>query len=104
MAEELLKASGLSYSIVRPSRLTDGPYTSYDLNTLMKATSGKRQKVILSRQDDLLGEASRIATAEMLVQTLLTSQLQGETLAISSVEGSGPGSDSGAWAKLVEAL
>ena len=103
-AENLLKESGLSYTIVRPSRLTDGPYTSYDLNTLMQATSGTRQKVILSRKDDLLGEASRIATAEMLCQALVTAELQGETLAISSEEGAGPGSDSAAWARLVQAL
>ena len=42
-AEELLEQSGLPWTIIRPSRLTDGPYTSYDLNTLLKATSGTRQ-------------------------------------------------------------
>ena len=42
-AEELLERSGLPWTIIRPSRLTDGPYTSYDLNTLLKATSGTRQ-------------------------------------------------------------
>lgn len=89
---------------MRPSRLTDGPYTSYDLNTLMQATSGTRQKVILSRKDDLLGEASRIATAEALWQALVTEALQGETLALSSEEGAGPGSDSASWARLVQAL
>jgi hypothetical protein len=29
----------------RPGRLTDGPYTSYDLNTLLKATAGERRAV-----------------------------------------------------------
>ena len=29
----------------RPGRLTDGPYTSYDLNTLVKATAGERRAV-----------------------------------------------------------
>ena len=29
-------ASGLPYTLLRPSRLTDGPYTSYDLNTLLQ--------------------------------------------------------------------
>lgn len=38
-----------------------GPYTSYDINTLLKATSGSRQDVQLSLRDDLVGEASRIA-------------------------------------------
>ena len=35
MAEDTLRASGLNYTIVRPGRLIDGPYTSYDLNTLI---------------------------------------------------------------------
>jgi uncharacterized protein YbjT (DUF2867 family) len=103
MSEQLLQQSGLSYTIARPSRLTDGPYTSFDLNTLLKATSGSRQRVILSRKDDLPGEASRIATAEMLVQSLLVDELQGQTLALSSEEGQGPQS-SADWAALVRDL
>ncbi len=55
--------SGLPWTIIRPGRLTDGPYTSYDLNTLLKNTSGSRQDVQLSLKDDLNGEASRIAVA-----------------------------------------
>ena len=35
-AERLLQSSGLPWTIVRPNRLTDGPYTSYDLNTLLQ--------------------------------------------------------------------
>jgi hypothetical protein len=61
MGERELEASGLPYLIVRPNRLTDGPYTSYDLNTLLKNTSGSRQDITLSLRDDLLGETSRIA-------------------------------------------
>ena len=61
--EDTLKSSGLPYTIVRPGRLTDGPYTSFDLNTLLKATSGARQGVKLSNNDDLQEEASRIAVA-----------------------------------------
>ena len=62
-AEDKLKESGLPYTIVRPGRLTDGPYTSLDLNTLLKATSGERRDVQLSKDDDLQDEASRIAVA-----------------------------------------
>jgi NAD(P)H-binding len=102
-SEQLLQQSGLSYTIARPSRLTDGPYTSFDLNTLLKATSGSRQHVILSQEDDLLGEASRITTAEMLVQSLLVDELQGQTLALSTEEGQGPQS-SADWAALVREL
>lgn len=59
----LLQQSGLPWTILRPSRLTDGPYTSFDLNTLLQATAGARQDVQISMQDDQLGEASRIAVA-----------------------------------------
>jgi uncharacterized protein YbjT (DUF2867 family) len=104
LAEELVKGSGLSYTIVRPSRLTDGPYTSFDLNTLLKATSGSQKKVVLSRADDLMGEASRVATAELLVQSLEVEQLQGEVLSLSNEEGEGPGSDAVKWRALVAAL
>jgi hypothetical protein len=61
--EKVLEESGIPFTIVRPSRLTDGPYTSYDLNTLLKSTSGTRQDVKLSPRDDQIGEASRIAVA-----------------------------------------
>jgi hypothetical protein len=62
-SELALMASGLPYTILRPSRLTDGPYTSFDLNTLLQATAGSRQDVQLAPSDTLLGEASRIAVA-----------------------------------------
>lgn len=35
--------------IFRPGRLTDGPYTSYDLNTLLKATAGQRRAVLIGQ-------------------------------------------------------
>lgn len=37
----------------RPGRLTDGPYTSYDLNTLLKATAGERRAVIIGQGNQL---------------------------------------------------
>lgn len=39
-SELALMASGLPYTLLRPSRLTDGPYTSYDLNTLLQVRVG----------------------------------------------------------------
>ncbi len=69
-AENILKSSGLSYTIIRPGRLTDGPYTSYDLNTLIQATSGNRQKIIVGQGDKLLGETTRIIVAEACVESL----------------------------------
>lgn len=55
--------SGLPYTILRPGRLTDGPYTSYDLNTLLQATAGNRQDIQVAAKDELNGETSRIALA-----------------------------------------
>lgn len=33
----------------RAGRLTDGPYTSYDLNTLLQATAGERRAVLIGQ-------------------------------------------------------
>lgn len=38
----------------RPGRLTDGPYTSYDLNTLLKATAGQRRAVVIGQGKPLI--------------------------------------------------
>ena len=37
------------YLCTRVGRLTDGPYTSYDLNTLLKATAGQRRAVLMGQ-------------------------------------------------------
>ena len=66
-SEELLMQSGLAYTILRPGRLTDGPYTSFDLNTLLQATAGTRQDIQVAARDELNGETSRIALAGMLL-------------------------------------
>lgn len=42
--EEAIISSGLPYTIIRPGRLIDGPYTSYDLNTLLKAKTGGKSR------------------------------------------------------------
>ncbi|XP_042382360.1 protein TIC 62, chloroplastic-like isoform X3 [Zingiber officinale] len=49
MGEDFVRSSVVPFTIIRAGRLTDGPYTSYDLNTLLKATAGKRRAVILSQ-------------------------------------------------------
>eukprot|EP00878_Enallax_costatus_P001844 GHUV01002002.1.p1 GENE.GHUV01002002.1~~GHUV01002002.1.p1 ORF type:complete len:298 (+),score=86.12 GHUV01002002.1:151-1044(+) len=102
-SEKALQASGLPYTIIRPSRLTDGPYTSYDLNTLLKSTSGSRKEVTLAADDSLLGEASRIAVAEAMVQALQLSSTDNRAFALASVEGEGPGEDKSKWDKLFTA-
>ncbi|KAL4448885.1 hypothetical protein ABPG77_007602 [Micractinium sp. CCAP 211/92] len=104
MGEEEVERSGLPYFILRPSRLTDGPYTSYDVNTLLKATSGSRQDVQLSPRDDLVGEASRIAVAEAIVQSLALDCVEGHKYAIGSKQGEGPGQDPAKWAALFRSV
>ncbi|GIL73105.1 hypothetical protein Vretifemale_3318 [Volvox reticuliferus] len=95
-----LQSSGLSYTIIRPGRLTDGPYTSFDLNTLLQATAGNRQDVQLSPRDDQRGEASRIAVAEAVVQTLMLPSTRNHYYSICSTEGEGPGKDTAKWETL----
>ncbi|GJP37920.1 hypothetical protein CLOM_g22369 [Closterium sp. NIES-68] len=102
MAEDLVKSSGIPYTILRPGRLTDGPYTSYDLNTLLKATAGMRKAVEVRRGSDTLsGETSRVTLAECCVQALGVKEAENEVFELLSVEGEGPGSDEGAWEKIL---
>ncbi len=68
--EATIMASGLPYTIIRPGRLIDGPYTSYDLNTLLKATTDGKQGVVLGTGDTLNGQTSRIDVAAACVECL----------------------------------
>ncbi|MEA5463576.1 SDR family oxidoreductase [Leptothoe sp. PORK10 BA2] len=70
LAEDALKSSGLGYTILRPGRLIDGPYTSYDLNTLIKASTEGKQGVVLGQGDRLLGQTSRKDVAAACVECL----------------------------------
>ena len=92
-AENLLKSSGLPYTIIRPGRLTDGPYTSYDLNTLIKATSGSRKKIIIGQGDKLSGETSRITVAEACVEAIKLDCTINQTFEIINQEGKNEISD-----------
>ncbi|PKI77176.1 hypothetical protein CRG98_002386 [Punica granatum] len=87
----------------RPGRLTDGPYTSYDLNTLLKATAGERRAVVIGQGDKLVGEASRLVVAEACIQLLDIEFAEGEAYEINSVVGEGPGSDPKKWRELFQA-
>lgn len=109
MAEEMLERSGLHYTIVRPNRLTDGPYTSYDLNTLLRGVAGERQDIILTLKDDQVGETSRIAVAESMVQCLTSPACVNATFSIGSVKLNGdssdaPGTDETRWHALFDNL
>ena len=68
--ENAITASGLPYTIVRPARLIDGPYTSYDLNTLLRAKTDGKKAVEIKRGDSLNGETSRIDVANACVECL----------------------------------
>ncbi|NJN29796.1 MAG: SDR family oxidoreductase [Synechococcales cyanobacterium RM1_1_8] len=68
--EQAIRDSGLPYSIIRPARLTDGPYSSYDLNSLLKATTEGKLGIKLGQGDQLNGETSRIDVAGAAVACL----------------------------------
>ena len=68
--EDAIIDSGIPYTIVRPGRLIDGPYTSYDLNTLMQATTEGKQNVVIGTGDTLTGQTSRIDVANVCVECL----------------------------------
>ncbi|PQP91880.1 sanguinarine reductase isoform X1 [Prunus yedoensis var. nudiflora] len=82
MGEDILRNSGLSFTIIRPGRLTDGPYTSYDLNTLLKATAGQRRAVLIGQGDKLVGEVSRLVVAEACIQALDIECTEGKTFEV----------------------
>jgi uncharacterized protein YbjT (DUF2867 family) len=71
--EEAIINSGLPYTIIRPGRLIDGPYTSYDLNTLLKATTEGKLGVVLGTGDKLTGQTSRIDVAAACVESIQNS-------------------------------
>jgi uncharacterized protein YbjT (DUF2867 family) len=104
--EEHLERSGLPYTILRPGRLTDGPYTSYDLNTLLKATSGTKRAVQIGGGDDvLLPEAtSRLVVAEAACAALQTPGTARRAYELGTTEGDGPGRDLNAWSALFDTV
>lgn len=80
--EEAIIRSGLPYTIIRPGRLIDGPYTSYDLNTLLKAKTGGKLAVVLGTGDTLSGDTSRIDVAAACVKCLSNPTTIGEVFEI----------------------
>jgi uncharacterized protein YbjT (DUF2867 family) len=71
--EQAIINSGIPYTIIRPGRLIDGPYTSYDLNTLLKAKTGGKLDVVVENGDKLAGDASRIDVAAACVESIFHS-------------------------------
>jgi uncharacterized protein YbjT (DUF2867 family) len=70
--------SGLPYTIIRPGRLIDGPFTSYDLNTLLKATTNGKLGVVVGTGDTLNGQTSRIDVAAACVECLENADAEGK--------------------------
>lgn len=70
IGEQAIAESGLPYTIIRPGRLIDGPYTSYDLNTLLRAKTDGKKAVVIETGDNLNGDASRIDVANACVESL----------------------------------
>ncbi len=77
--EATVMASELPFTIIRPGRLIDGPYTSYDLNTLIQAKTNGQYNVVLGQGDTLSGEASRIDVARAAVECLQAPVTAGKT-------------------------
>ncbi|WP_013334307.1 SDR family oxidoreductase [Gloeothece verrucosa] len=80
--EDSLIASGLPYTIIRPGRLIDGPYTSADLNTLLKATSNGKWGINIEQGDNLNGQTSRIDLATAIVESLHSPSTLNKTFAL----------------------
>jgi uncharacterized protein YbjT (DUF2867 family) len=76
--------SGFPYTIIRPGRLIDGPYTSYDLNTLMKAKTGGQLGVVVGTGDTLLADTSRIDLAIACVECLFYSSCSGQVFELAN--------------------
>ncbi len=76
--EEAIINSGLPYTIIRPGRLIDGPYTSYDLNTLLKAKTNSKLAVVIGKGDTLSGQTSRIDVANACVESIFHPSTEGK--------------------------
>lgn len=74
--EAAIVQSGLPYTIIRPGRLIDGPFTSYDLNTLLQAKTDGKSGVVIKAGDTLNGQASRIDVATACVACLSSSNAE----------------------------
>jgi uncharacterized protein YbjT (DUF2867 family) len=68
--EEAIVASGLPYTIIRPGRLIDGPYTSSDLNTLLRAKTDGKLGLVIGTGDTLTGDTSRIDLASACIESI----------------------------------
>lgn len=80
--EKAIRESSLPHTIIRPARLIDGPYTSYDLNTLLKSKTDGQLGITLGTGDTLNGQTSRIDVAAACVECLTCLQTINQTFEI----------------------
>lgn len=82
--EAAILQSGLPYTIIRPGQLIDGPYTSRDFNTLVKATTAGKLGVVVAMGDTLNGQTSRIDVAAACVACLKVAAAENKAFEIVS--------------------
>jgi len=99
--EAAIVQSGLPYTIIRPGRLIDGPFTSYDLNTLLQAKTDGKSGVVIQAGDSLNGQASRIDVAAACVECLSYATTENKSFELIN-QGSRP--ETIDWATLFAAL
>ncbi len=80
--ETAIIKSGIPYTIIRPGRLVDEPFTAYDLATLLKTTTDSKLGVVLEKGDKLNGDASRIDVAAACVESLFDPNTENQIFAI----------------------
>jgi uncharacterized protein YbjT (DUF2867 family) len=80
--EDYLINSDIPYTIIRPSRLIDGPFTSYDLNTLLQAKTKVEQGVVIDTGDKISGQSSRIDVANACVECLSSEKTKNKAFEI----------------------
>ena len=76
--------SGLPYTILRPGQLIDGPFTSYDINTLLQAKTQRALGVVVGTGDRLTGQMSRVDLAAACVECLFYSEMSGQVFELIS--------------------
>lgn len=99
--EKAIAASGLPYTIIRPARLIDGPYTSSDLNTLLRAKTNGTKAVEVAIGDNLNGETSRIDVANACVESLFDDNTLNKDFSIINQGDRPPNTD---WSQLFSQL
>jgi hypothetical protein len=125
--EECVKASGIPYTIIRPGRLSEGPFTGKGVacngwdedcttwqicwstaracaglnDRVLRATTGTLKGVNISNHDDLSGQAARSMVAELLAQAFLIDELKNRVVAMESTSEEGPGTDTDKWRALI---